>query len=68
MQIFDQLAGTKCLACMLEIGFSVGTKLHWLPVYCFFILYWQMQIFDHHAGTKCLAGMFEIWFSASTKI
>jgi hypothetical protein len=68
MQIFDWLAGTKCLASMFEIGFRASTKTHWLPVSYFFILYLQMQIFDELAGTKCLAGMFEIWFRASTKM
>ena len=68
MQMFDQHAGTKCLAGMLEIWFCAGIQIHWLPVYYFFILYRQMQIFDQHAGTKCHAGMLEIWFRAGTKI
>jgi hypothetical protein len=67
IQIFDELASTKCLASMFENLFRASTKTHWLPVYYFFILYWQMQIFDRMANTKCLAGMFEILFCASTK-
>jgi hypothetical protein len=35
MQIFDQLAGTKSHACMLEIRFRAGTKIIPLPVYYF---------------------------------
>jgi|TARA_B110000259_G_C13819372_1_gene324055 hypothetical protein len=35
MQIFDQLAGTKSHAGMLEIRFRAGTKIIQLPVYYF---------------------------------
>jgi hypothetical protein len=32
MQIFDELAGTKCLAGMFEIWFCAGTKILWPKV------------------------------------
>jgi hypothetical protein len=41
----EYLAGTKCLAGMFETRFRAGTKIHWSPVYYFFILYRQMQIY-----------------------
>jgi hypothetical protein len=42
-------------------------KPHRLPVYYFFILYWQIQIFDGLASTKCLASMFEIFVPCQYK-
>jgi hypothetical protein len=35
INFFDQLAGTKFHAGMLEIRFRAGTKTLWLPVYYF---------------------------------
>ena len=46
MQIFDQLAGTKSHACMLEIRFRAGTKLdNSVAGILFFILYRQTIFF-----------------------
>jgi hypothetical protein len=48
---------------MFETRFRAGTKIHWSPVYYFFILYRQMQIYGLPVQKKVIVPVSAAAFS-----